>query len=190
LNSTTFVNSTILTQEQGNALLNLVNLPSTSIYAKIYSASLNGFGVSNFHSSCDNILGTLTVIKNINLNVFGGFTLSNWYSSSGGYNYDSNAYLFSLINQNNYPIKLKILNPNYAIYASPSYGPTFGNGFDLFIANQSNNNTNSYSNLGSSYQLPVGFTSGTTAVQSFLAGSFNFQPFEIEVYSINCNFNY
>ena len=186
MNSTTFVNSTILTQEQGNALLNMVNLSSTSITAKIYSASINGFSATNFHSKCDNILGTLIIIKTLNSNIFGGFTLANWLNS--GWRTDTNAFIFSLINQFNYPIRLNIINSSYAIYANSSLGPTFGNGNDIIIADQSNSNLNSYSNLGSAYQLPpLNMTYGSFAAQYFLAGSYNFQPIEIEVYSINCN---
>ena len=186
LNSTTFVNSSILTQEQGNALLNLANLSSTSIYAKIYSASINGFGAVNFHSKCDNVLGTLIVIKTINSYVFGGFTLANW-GNNGGYQTDANAFIFSLINQYNYPVRLNVTNAANAIFASSSYGPIFGNGFDLYIADQFISNTNSRTQLGNAYQLPLNMTYGTMASQSFLAGSYYFQPIEIEVYSINGN---
>jgi len=146
LNSTTFVNSTILTQEQGISLLNLIG--NQTVLGNIYRASRDGFQAFNFHSKCDYYSGTLTLIKSSNGNVFGGFTTANW--NSGSYATDSNAFLFSLINQFNDPVKLNIKSDmiQYAIYAYPSYGPTFGTGHDLHIADQSNLNTNSYSNLG------------------------------------------
>jgi hypothetical protein len=38
-----------------------------------------------------------------------------------------------------------------AIYNVNSYGPVFGSGFDLCIANMANKNRNSYSNIGTSF---------------------------------------
>jgi hypothetical protein len=38
-----------------------------------------------------------------------------------------------------------------SIYNHPNYGPIFGGGFDICIANKSNSNKNSYSNFTSSY---------------------------------------
>ena len=65
-----------------------------------------------------------------------------------------------------------------AIYASSSYGPTFGGGHDIYISDQSNANTKSYSNIYS-YEMPsFGYNT------SLLAGSFYFKTLEIEVYSV------
>jgi hypothetical protein len=69
LNSTTFVNSTILSQEQGIALMSLIGIPSNTKLTKLYAGSINGFGASNFHSNCDGFYGTLTIVKSSNLNV-------------------------------------------------------------------------------------------------------------------------
>ena len=188
LNSTTFVNSTILTEENGKSLLNLIGFSSTLVLGNLYRGSRDGFEASKFHSKCDSSSGTLTIIKTSNGNIFGGFTTENWsgyYSSKT----DSSAFIFSLINKYNYPVKLNnTLGGSNAIYSDPSYGPTFGGGHDFYISGQSNINTNSYSSLGYSYQLPfTNFTYGSTAAQSFLAGSYNFQTLEIEVYSIDGN---
>jgi hypothetical protein len=58
--------------------------------------------------------------------------------------------LFSLTNGE----KLTLTSPDMAIYNHPSYGPAFGSGYDLYIANQSNNNGSCYANIGSSYKNP------------------------------------
>jgi hypothetical protein len=42
-------------------------------------------------------------------------------------------FLFSSVNSYNYPVKMHITNPQYAIYASSSIGPKFGEGHDLYI---------------------------------------------------------
>ena len=93
--------------------------------------------------------------------------------------YDSNAFLFSLTNAYNTPIKMLVTNPQYAIYSYPYYGPTFGSGNDLSISNYG---SYCYSNLGNAYKLPSFFN--ISSPQSFLAGSYNFQAIEIEVYAI------
>ena len=61
-------------------------------------------------------------------------------------------------------------------------GISFGGGHDLFIANKSNTNTLSYSNLGNSYTHPD-YKYGSNEAKSYLAGSFHFHVSEIEVYS-------
>ena len=59
-----------------------------------------------------------------------------------------------------------------------SYGPSFGDGHDLHIASDANNNKNSYSDLGVVYELPPGQT------DEFLVGSYNFKVPWIEVLHI------
>ena len=92
--------------------------------------------------------------------------------------------MFSLKNNDNHSYKLPIYSGslNYAIHSYSSYGPTFGHGYDLYIADQCNTNTNSYSNLGKIYELPVSYTYGTTETKSLLAGSFRFKVDEYEVF--------
>ena len=68
----------------------------------------------------------------------------------------------------------------FAYYAD--YGPTFGTGHDIYIASYASSNTNSYSNLGHAYSPPAGHNYGTSFTQSFLAGSYKFQPDEVEVF--------
>jgi len=62
------------------------------------------------------------------------------------------------------------------------YGPTFGGGHDVKIANEATSNKNSYTNLGHTYSPPPGNSFGSPFTQSFLAGSYYFQPDEVEVF--------
>jgi len=73
-----------------------------------------------------------------------------------------------------------VTNPSRAIYRRLSYGPTFGGGFDIYIANNANSNTNSFSDFGESndYSVP----SGVQNKYTILAGSRNFTPEEVEVF--------
>ena len=177
-------NSTIL---DGNGLQNLkslLNVPLNKTWQLLYRASRDGFISSSFHSKCDGFLGTLTLIKSNNSNVFGGYTEADW-SGYYQYTFDTNAFLFSLVNSYNTSVKMNIIQPQNAIYASSYYGPTFGGGHDLYVALDS---SYAYSNLGHSYQLPsflANYGVNSQQAQSFLAGSYNFQLVEVEVYQID-----
>ena len=185
LNSSIFKNSTILTQEESVKLVNLIELNKN--WTLIYQGSVHGFNAINFHKNCDNISNVLVVIKSNNSNVFGGYTSVGWTSSNGSYSYDSSAFLFSLTNTYNRPVKLNVTDPNFAIYSFSKNGPVFGSG-DLYISNFSSSNSNSfsYSNLGYSYEIPS-FINSTVEFEAFLAGSFYFSVLEIEVYTENRN---
>jgi len=71
-----------------------------------------------------------------------------------------------------------VTKPSRAIYRSSSYGPTFGGWYDIYIANNANRNTYSYTDFGSSYFLP----SGVQDRETILAGSYKFTPDEVEVF--------
>ncbi len=69
----------------------------------------------------------------------------------------------------------------YAIRCNPQFGPTFGLGNDIYVANNASTTMDSYSNLGNTYSHPL-YAHGTSEAQTFLAGSYNFQLAEIEVF--------
>ena len=91
------------------------------------------------------------------------------------------SFLFSLRNNENiapFIANVKRGQEGCATYCLPGYGPSFGGGHDIYIANNANYNEQSYSYFGSCYQSPPGVTN----VKSFLAGSCMFTPTEIEVF--------
>ena len=108
--------------------------------------------------------------------------------SSSGWQYDSKAFLFSLVNKPGWaPVKLpqtgKYSSNRESIYCTSGKGPTFGNGFDIYISNYASSNTNSYSNLGWTYSPPSGYSFASTFAQTFLAGTtYNFTPDEVETF--------
>ena len=69
-----------------------------------------------------------------------------------------------------------------SIYCGSRYGPIFGGGHDIYIYNYASSNSNSYSNLGYTYSPPSGYTLGSTFAKTFLAGSNNFTPDEVETF--------
>ena len=105
------------------------------------------------------------------------------------YQYDSKAFLFSLVNKPGWaPVKLPQTGKyssrrRHSTYVSSSSGPTFGGGFDLHLSNYASSSTKSYSNLGHTYYDPTGGHSyGNTFTRTFLAGSYRFTPDEIETF--------
>ena len=70
----------------------------------------------------------------------------------------------------------------HSIYCGSGYGPIFGGAHDIYISNYASSNSNSYSNLGYTYSPPSGYSYSSTFAQTFLAGSYNFTPDEVETF--------
>jgi hypothetical protein len=147
----------------------------------LYRGSDDGFGASNFHKKCDGIANTVTIILSTTDRIFGGFTPVSWDSTSG-YKPDptNQSFVFRIKNtRQSDPRKFQLSNPSRAICCSPSWGPTFGNGYDIAVADCCNQNTNSYTNLGKAYANDTGIDG-----KEVFTGEFNFTVKEIEVFTI------
>jgi hypothetical protein len=72
---------------------------------------------------------------------------------------------------------MRQINKNHSIYCDPDSGPIFGSGHDLAVCDSSYVFARSYSRLGNAYEHPDPIRG-----ISYLAGSFEFQLSEIEVY--------
>jgi hypothetical protein len=140
----------------------------------LYRATRDGFFADVFHSKCDNINPTLTLIRS-NLNsVFGGYTNAFWNHAS--YVTDTSAYIFTLRRRGfNSTERFPSFSCCDHIYAWSSNGPTFGSGHDIRIRDSSD--IFSASQSCSTYSCPS--TSG------FLAGSSSFFTTEIEVFQVS-----
>jgi len=95
----------------------------------------------------------------------------------------SKSFLFSLYNTNGfYPVQLNLTGTNtqYAFYSHRAYGPTFGNGHDLHIANQASSAKTSFTKPSAVYKVAPGCTAGVGC--TFFAGSHFFQPDDVEVF--------
>jgi hypothetical protein len=147
----------------------------------LYRGSRDGFGASVFHSRCNGVANTVTIIQDANNSVFGGFADSPW-SSSGSYLHSSTAFLFSLSVKGSGDVAAAKQCPVFqshgnALNHNPNYGPTFGSGHDLCIANDCSSNTSSVVNIGNVYNA-----SGSGA-HFFTGGERNFRVAEIEVFA-------
>ena len=188
--STIFQNSTILTQDESVLLKQVLNFSSNPSFSLIYQASRDGFGLKDFHSKCDGILNTLMVIKSTDSYVFGGFTTQDW-SQVSGFQADANAFIFSLINPFDTPVKMSIVENSSAIYRGQDYISRFYDGILGFgIEFLLNDYPNKYKNYAwpaadSFYQMPDflsenGISSLNNKQTEFLAE-------EIELYAVNIN---
>jgi hypothetical protein len=110
--------------------------------------------------------------------IFGGYAEIPW-DSCGGKKEDDNAFVFSLVNRDNKPIKF---TSKSALYFSSDYGPIFRGATynDFSISAYSNINEDSVSNLGHNSHKEI--TSDIEEANKFLAGSHSFTTSEIEVF--------
>jgi hypothetical protein len=181
LNVNSFKGQILTDERQITELIYLCEFSPNDKWTLLYRGTRDGFRPRDFHSICDGHSNTLTIVKAKQSSyIFGGYTTIHW-GSSDTYKSDSNAFIFSLTNKDNQPLKMKI-NPNkhkYAINCHSRYGPIFGE--DRCIANNAITTMDSYSNLGHSYEHPL-YAYGTNEAYTFLAGTEWFQLDEMEVY--------
>ena len=72
----------------------------------------------------------------------------------------------------------------YSIYDCSSYGPIFGGGNDIYIADYASSSSRSRTNLGHTYSPPSGYNYGSNFTRTFLAGrtNYHFTPDEVEAF--------
>ena len=144
----------------------------------LFRTSVDGDSSATFHSKCNGKGPTITFVKTTNGRRIGGFTMLSW-SSACRYREDKEAFIFSL---DTYQKFVQFKNFGNAIYDDSSYGPTFGNGFDLCIANGCKSNTSSHCNSNYSYGFYYSYNLINPGTQST-----NFQVSDYEVYLIKIN---
>jgi hypothetical protein len=122
----------------------------------------------------------MTIIQSNNNYLFGGYTSIPW-TSDGSYKNDTTAFLFTLTNPHNIqPTKylIKPANTGNAVRHYGSYGPTFGHGDDIQLADGSNSNNSSYTNF------PHAYTDTTGQGNNTFTGARNFTTADIEVFQL------
>jgi len=90
----------------------------------IYSGFKDGFDAAAFHKKCDGKPNTLTIIKDNQDNVFGGFWDKPWESKINSYLHSNKAWLFNLKVKEKY--KIVQGRENHAGLCGPLLGPSFG----------------------------------------------------------------
>ena len=138
---------------------------------KLYDTSIDIPNVGTFHQKCDKKGETLVLIKNDVRSRFGGYTSKSWDWSITDYVTDPDAFIFSLNMKKKYPVCI----PEKAIFCNVNYGPTFGTGHDIYIANYCTQNNDSHTE-GRVYPLEEKFILNN--------GERNFYVNKCEIYQI------
>jgi hypothetical protein len=99
----------------------------------LWRATKDGFEASVFHKKCDNVKASLTIITSEFGKKFGGFTALPWEGSTC--KVDISAFVFSLTHKTKH-VPFKNLDKSIRCYQS--YCPTFGDGCDIYIADNAN----------------------------------------------------
>jgi len=86
-----------------------------------------------------------------------------------------------LENEKNHPLVLKCTDEKYAIYGGSCYGPCFGYSSCLYVGNNSDLASFSFSDLSYNYKLE---SAEKTEARTFLAGSEFFTIKDIEVFQV------
>jgi hypothetical protein len=126
----------------------------------------------------------LYIVKTTTGYILGGYTSLPGERTGSSYA-DPTAFIFTLTNPSNMPLKLKIINSNdpSAVYFPTTGVVGFGSGNDLFIDRLASTTGVSYVNIVS-YEKPNGL-SGTNAGVFMVGGTTNnFNAVEIEIYSV------
>ncbi len=80
----------------------------------LWRGTRNGFAAFTFHDNCDGKPNTLTVIKNTEGYIFGGYKSKHWISVKDR-RIDLSGFLFTLSNPTNTPLKLYKYKDNYIL---------------------------------------------------------------------------
>ena len=170
-----FSDSLILTSSES---ARLVQLSSPSYTTLIYRGSRDGLNRTSWHSKCDNVTNTVTIILN-NLNyVLGGYTSIGFSTvSSSRYLNDTSAYIFSLRQGANATngFKFTIFVSAHALYLSASARQALCSYVGSYYCDIACGLDNSFyfSDFGASYNLPAGYNWSYSAARSYLAGSYS-----------------
>jgi len=143
----------------------------------LFRSSRDGATAASFHSHCDRKGPTLTLIRDVDNNVFGGYTAVQWGSAANGkWLNDPAAFLFTVANPRAAPPALFSSKANgYSICCSYLHGPSFG--YDLYVTGAFDDQCCSY--IGYGYV-------NTTRHSRFavLTGAWRFTPAEVEVWGM------
>ena len=134
------MNSTILNCSEISQLKELCKLRSN--WNLLYRERDHGFKIRDLNKRCKGESPTMMIIKTTENYVFGGYTKANW-TCDYGWVPDKSAFIFSLFNKLNKPQFMEIRDSGYATMCYIQKYLTFG--FDIFIMDSSNTNTNSFS---------------------------------------------
>lgn len=154
----------------------------------IFRASAHDFSAEAFHTHCDGVAPTFTLVLGARGHLSGGFSDVAWSRGDGKgrgrYAPSEAAFLFTLVSPDKkqstsaVPARFNVKKKMFAIAHHANSGPVFGAGADLSISDRCHlADGNSYSNLPHSYD-------GENASNETLFGDYNFTVVDYEVFTL------
>jgi hypothetical protein len=152
-------------------------------FTLLWRGSRDGFASGDYHKRCNGHANLLTVVRDENGNVFGGYSPIKSQTTQNCQwipDMQSKSFIFTLVNPNGVPPRKFVLRDrSCAVTFRSSRGPAFGRG-DLFLGG--NCSTNIHKNtaaLGNAYANDTGLDGRT-----LLTGTKAFRVKEVEVFEI------
>jgi hypothetical protein len=133
--------------------------------------------VKGFHHACDGKANTLVIVRSKEGNIFGGFAVPAWDSSTNGWKDDPTQLSFIFVLKNTFgdpPTRFPMKSTKYAILCKAGFGPSLGGGCEFTLWD----GTRTYAYL-CSYVDKLG--RGTAAFVSTGTGR---QRFEVDSYEV------
>ena len=155
-----------------------------------YRATEHGFGLKPFRTKSAGVKNCLTIIKSESGHIFGGYISGSWNCDNAWMN-DPEAYLFSLINKLETPLKIKCSAPELAAkfsdlhflpHTSDDYLQVYGR--DLKLFRDSNINRVSFFKPGLSFGQQATALNQPPMVDTCIIIERAVSIVEIEMYSI------
>ena len=185
-----FSGSNIIEDDEYSTLLSFFDNNGKGVKSMelLYRGSNNSFSAYEFHQKCDDQGSTMVLVHTEFDNICGGFTTESWNDGSvkkrGEWKQDANAFIFLLRSPKDdvLPERFKVLSDKKekTIKGDAKWGPTFGYGYDLRIANECHIEKDSQAMTDSS---DASF--GAPKVEGYLTGDDYFLVKEYEVYKVN-----
>lgn len=114
----------------------------------IFTASEHQFKAAEFHKKCDGVENTLTVIRTEFGKTIFAFAAQKWNSTGAYVNDTTGKSCIILLDQKK---KYGLVSAVHSINCTGGYGPTFGGGHDIHLANDCHLNQSSYGTFPHSY---------------------------------------
>ncbi len=126
---TPFAGSVLLDAPEQSWINNRIGNPYQT-WQRCYRKTVDGASSTTFHAQCDHRGPSVTVFELANGKKLGAYAEGGWSTNWSGYRASHQAFLFSLTEEKFYPLGYSYDN---ALYTRSNYGPTFGNGHDIYI---------------------------------------------------------
>lgn len=170
------------TRQRFLELLRELWLPHQS-FTLLHQGSRDGMTARAFHSRCDNVGPTLTLVRVDTGHIFGGYTREPW-GSDGEIRRSRHAFLFGVVSPGEHPVRFPLKQREaVTMVCAPMFGPAFGRDLVLLSRNgpEACYDDRSYSDLGT---CASAFADVRKENRRTLCDSEQFTPTEVEVYSV------